>query len=245
MSPIRTIQPDWQAPESVRAITTTRAGGVSRPPYDGLNLSLYAGDDTVSVAANREQLKSELALPSVPCWLNQQHGDEVATLDVATEGLAVDGAVTTRPGVVLAVLSADCLPVLLSDRAGSMVAAVHAGWRGLAAGLIARAVALLPPASDLIAWLGPAIGPTAYEVGRDVYAALATGAAGYDAAFAPQSGDRWLVDLPALARRQLHQLGVESVFGGDCCTYTNPDRWFSYRRDGETGRMATLIWLEH
>lgn len=241
------LVPDWPAPAAVRAASSLRAGGVSPPPWDSLNLGDHVGDEPGRVAENRRRLAEALALPDEPAWLEQVHGIRVLALD--GDGLpasrAADAAVTGRPGRVLAVLTADCLPVLLCRRDGTRVGAAHAGWRGLAAGVIEAAVAAMGSApAGLLAWLGPAIGPAAYEVGPEVRDACLAGDPGAGACFAAGRGDRWHCDLPALARRRLARLGVAAVHGGAWCTASDPARFFSHRRDGVTGRMATLVWRE-
>ena len=259
LSPISTLElewlvPDWPAPPWVRAVATTRRGGVSLGCYAGLNLGDHVGDDPARVQANRQLLRAALGLPSAPLWLRQVHGCTVAcTLDVGqgippavdAVGGEADAAVAFGPGPVCAVLTADCLPVLLTDRAGSRVAAIHAGWRGLAAGVIeAAASRLAVPSGELLAWLGPAIGSAAFEVGDEVRARFVADDAQAALAFAPAGGGKWLADLYRLAHQRLTALGVAGVWGGDLCTFQDPERFFSYRRDGVTGRMASLIWLE-
>jgi YfiH family protein len=187
-------------------------------------------------------LREALNLPAEPIWLNQIHGVEVIRAD-APARLTGDAAVTRRAGIVCAVMTADCLPILLCDRAGIGVAAVHAGWRGLAGGVVEAAVAALNR-SDLMAWLGPAIGPKAFEVGGEVRRAFDDRLGDCSNAFSQTGEDRWLADLYLLARMVLHRAGVRRIYGGEYCTYSDPDRFFSYRRDGQTGRMATLIWRE-
>jgi polyphenol oxidase len=217
---------------------------VSRGPYAGLNLADHVGDDPSCVARNRALLRDYLALPSEPLWLRQVHGCGVAGDGVSPDGCEADASVATGPGLVCAVLTADCLPLLLCDRDGTRVSAVHAGWRGLAAGVIEAAVARMQtPPADLLAWLGPAIGPDAFEVGDEVRAAFLAGDPAATAAFRPSLAGRWLADIYLLARRRLGALGVGQVWGGDLCTLTDAGRFFSYRRDGATGRMASLIWL--
>ncbi|MGD2020962.1 MAG: peptidoglycan editing factor PgeF [Thiohalocapsa sp.] len=245
MSPDDLIVPDWPAPPQVRACSTTRLGGVSKGPYASLNLGQHVGDDAAAVAANRARLRSALDLPAEPLWLAQVHGCEAVSADVdAGAPPAADAAVARRPGRVCAVLTADCLPVLLCACDGSVCAAVHAGWRGLQAGVIEAALGRLGlPAREVLAWLGPAIGPARFEVGPEVRAAFLAQDKGAAGAFRQGVGDRWLADLYALARRRLEAAGVASVSGGGLCTATDAERFFSYRRDGVTGRMATLIWL--
>jgi hypothetical protein len=241
------IVPDWPAPPWVRACTTTRRGGESTGAFASLNLAQHVGDDPAAVAANRAQLRAGLALPAQPVWLAQVHGCDAVSLESAVgivEPPAADAAVTREPGRVCAVLTADCLPVLLCDRGGTVCAAVHAGWRGLHRGVIEAALARLGrPPSSVLAWLGPAIGPSRFEVGPEVRAAFLAQDAGAAGAFRPGAGDRWLADLYALARRRLTAAGVEQVSGGGLCTASDAARFYSYRRDGRTGRMATLIWL--
>ncbi|MFN2310041.1 MAG: peptidoglycan editing factor PgeF [Gammaproteobacteria bacterium] len=247
------ITPDWPAPSWVRAVTTTRRGGVSRGAYAAMNLAAHVGDAPQAVAANRAALRQALGLPAEPVWLRQVHGRGVVEADRAApnamdamdaEGAEGDAAVSRAPGTVCAVLTADCLPVLLCDRAGTCVGAAHAGWRGLAGGVIEATVAALGvPAAGLLAWLGPAIGPQAFEVGDEVREAFVARDAAAAAAFQAQ-GARWHADLYRLARLRLAALGVAGVYGGGDCTYADPARFYSYRRDGATGRLATLIWLE-
>lgn len=238
------IVPDWPVPLHVRSITTTRTGGVSRGPWQSMNPADHVGDDPQSVLANRAHLAATLDLPSAPHWLKQVHGTTIVDAATASEGVEADGSWTNHPGCVCAVLTADCLPVLLSDREGTCVAAVHAGWRGLAAGAIEAAVSKLQPiGGDLLAWLGPAIGPQAFAVGEDVREVFV----GHDpraaGAFAALPDGSLCADLYALARQRLAAVGVHDVFGGQYCTASDAGRFFSYRRDGVTGRMATLIWL--
>ena len=235
------IVPDWPAPAGVRAAVTTRAGGVSLPPYDSLNLGTNTDDSPEAVAENRRLLRHALALPAEPAWLWQVHGVTVVRAERAPA--EADASWTDRPGVVCAVLTADCLPVLFCDRAGEAVAAAHAGWRGLANGVLEATVAAMgcPPA-ELMAWLGPAIGPDAFEVGDEVRARFLAQDAACGDCFRPSPQGRWLADLYALARRRLRTLGLERVYGGGFCTFHDRERFFSYRRDGRTGRMASLIW---
>lgn len=236
--------PDWPAPANVRAVCTTRAGGCSRGAFAGLNLAAHVGDDPEAVARNRARLRSALQLPGEPAWLEQVHGAEVIDASLP-EPRRADAGFTRNPGVVCAVLTADCLPVLLCAAAGSRVAAVHAGWRGLAAGVLENAVAALEK-SHLMAWLGPAIGPRAFEVGAEVRRAFVATHPECAPAFAPADGGKWRADLYALARLALRRAGVDEVYGGGECTYGDAGRFYSYRRGGVTGRMASLIWLtEH
>ncbi|MDP9012041.1 MAG: peptidoglycan editing factor PgeF [Pseudomonadota bacterium] len=250
--------PDWPAPAGVRALSTLRGGGVSGSPYASLNLGDHVGDGATAVAENRRSLRAAAGLPAEPTWLTQVHGTCVKDLDSPALGpgprdpvdsadpaRAADAAVTRQPGRVCAILTADCLPVLLATASGDRVGAAHAGWRGLAGGVIEAAVSALgAPPGSLLAWLGPAIGPRRFEVGAEVREALLHGDPGARAAFEPNARGRFMADLYALARRRLARLGVERVYGGGECTHTDADKYFSHRRDGQTGRQATLIWLE-
>jgi YfiH family protein len=236
----------WPAPPQVRTFASTRRGGVSEPPWDSLNLSTDTGDQGARVAENVARLVSVAALPETPRWPQQVHGArvvEVRALDAAQPPQA-DAVYTTSTARVCSVRTADCLPVLLCDHGATVVAAAHAGWRGLAAGVLEATVAALPaPPHSLIAWLGPAIGPDAYEVGDDVRAAFIALDPETGMAFHPSGAGRWLADLYALARHRLTSAGVGAVHGGVECTHGDPARFFSYRRDGVTGRMACGIWL--
>jgi YfiH family protein len=235
------IVPDWPAPANVKAFITTRAGGSSIGPYAGLNLGLRTDDDPLAVEANRRRLRA--ALPDEPKWLRQVHGCEVVDADVLAGVPEADAAVARSANTVCAVLVADCIPVLLADRAGSAVAIAHAGWRGLARGVLERAVERLDrPPEELLAYLGPGIGPGAFEVGADVRDAFLAGDARAEAAFRPRAPGKWMADLFLLARQRLARCGVTRIHGGDLCTHSDPGRFYSYRRDGATGRMAALIW---
>ncbi|HWJ33918.1 MAG TPA: peptidoglycan editing factor PgeF [Steroidobacteraceae bacterium] len=247
------LTPEWPAPACVRALSTLCGGGVSKPPYASLNLGDHVGDAAVAVAENRRSLRAAAGLPAEPRWLTQVHGICVMDLDsFEASGPAdagapspADAAVTGQPGRVCAILTADCLPVLLAADSGARVGAAHAGWRGLAAGVIEATVSALGTSpGDLVAWLGPAIGPRHFEIGAEVREALLRGDPGAEAAFEPNARGRFMADLYTLARRRLARLGVERIYGGGACTYTEADKYFSHRRDGRTGRQATLIWIE-
>jgi hypothetical protein len=234
---------DWPAPANVRAVQTTRIGGVSVEPYASLNLGGHVGDDPAAVAQNRVLLRAKL--PADPVWLKQVHGNIVADGDSAGGVPEADASVAHKPGKVCAVMTADCLPLLLCDDAGTVVAAAHAGWRGLAGGVVEAAVRAMNVApARLLVWLGPAIGPQAFEVGEDVRQAFLSHYAGAAQAFAPHGDGKWLADIYLLARQRLALLGVARVYGGGLCTYRDKEQFYSYRRDGATGRMASLIWLE-
>ncbi len=237
--------PDWPAPPRVRAIATTRGGGVSVGRCASLNLADHVGDDCAAVAENRRRLSVAAGLPGAPAWLRQVHGADVWDLDRGDPAHPVDAAYTRQPGRVCAILSADCLPVLFASERGDIVAAAHAGWRGLAAGVLEAAVrSLAVPAAALLAWIGPGIGLRHYEVGADVRDALIGGDASAAPAFLAHAHGRFLANLPLLARRRLANLGVSRIYGGTQCTYADANRYFSHRRDGQTGRQAALIWLE-
>lgn len=241
------IVPDWPAPPSVRVLVTTRAGGVSRGAYAGLNLGMRSGDAVEDVTRNRASLRQWL--PAEPAWLRQVHGTTVVEADGMEASPEADAAVARRPGTVCAVLTADCLPLLMCDEAGTIVAAAHAGWRGLSSGVIEQALRVMDrPPEALLAYLGPAIGPAAYEVGAEVREAFIAADRGGDpqaeAAFTPGKPGKFHADLYALARQRLARSGVARVYGGGYCTYAERERFFSYRRDGATGRMASLIWME-
>lgn len=236
------IIPDWPAPARVRALVTTRAGGVSSGPYAGMNLGRRTADDPAAVAANHAQLNR--LLPQTPRWLAQVHGHTVVDADNLNDVPQADASVARRPDTVCAILVADCLPVLLTDRAGTCIGAAHAGWRGLAGGVIANTIARMAvPPAELLAWIGPGIGPAAFEVGDDVLRAFCTDAPERSSAFKPLRAGKWLCDLPALARDALHRAGVTAVHGGDLCTYSDSRRFYSHRRHPVTGRMAALLWL--
>jgi YfiH family protein len=241
------IVPGWSAPASVGALVTTRAGGVSEGAYASMNLSTAVGDDPEAVAENRRRLSS--FLPAAPRWLAQAHGTEVVVLGTNPDRKSpvADAAVTRGRGVVCAVLVADCLPVFLADRNGTAVGIAHAGWRGLAAGVIERTVAALGDlgvrGDRLVAWLGPSIGAAAFEVGAEVREAFLAHDAGADAHFAGGAAGKWHADLRALARRRLAAYGVMTVAANDECTKTDDSRFYSWRRDHGGGRMAALVWI--
>jgi YfiH family protein len=239
------ILPDWPAPAGVRAAVTTRAGGASGGPFDSLNLAGHVGDEPAAVAENRRRLGAALRLPAEPLWLEQVHGAEVARCGGAPGPPRADAAVATRPGEVCAVLVADCLPVLFAARDGSAVGVAHAGWRGLAAGVLERTVEAMPaPPGDLLAWLGPCIGPAAFEVGAEVREAFVACDRAAARHFEANTRGRWWADLEGLARDRLAAAGVTAIHGGGLCTHADPERFFSFRRDGITGRLAALVWRE-
>ncbi len=240
------IIPDWPAPTNVRALQTTRLGGVSQAPYDSLNFGMHVKDNPLHVAQNRQLLSQHL--PSEPVWLNQVHG--IRAVDAAHTSCVpdADASFTTQKNVVCVTMTADCLPVLLCDVNGTVVSAVHAGWRGLCDGALEASIDAVIGASkikpnQLMAWLGPAIGPNAFEVGDDVRQQFIAQDAHAESAFKSR-GDKWLGDLYQIARQRLNRKGVTQIYGGGRCTFTEKETFFSFRRDGDTGRMATLIWLD-
>ena len=238
------ILPDWPAPLRVQALSTTRHAGVSLPPYDSLNLAAHVGDVAAHVAENRRRLRAMAALPAEPAWLEQVHGIAVVAAETVVQPVSADASFTRQLGIPCVVMSADCLPVLFCDVQGTVVAAAHAGWRGLAGGVLEASVAqmgIAPP--QLLAWLGPAIGAQAFEVGAEVRAEFLAGAADNAACFRPSPNGRWLADLYGLARIRLRNLGITAIYGGTYCTFSDTARFFSYRRAAHTGRMASLIWL--
>jgi hypothetical protein len=234
---------DFEAPPGIAAGTSTRAGGVSRGPFASLNLAAHVGDDPAAVATNRARLGEALALPGEPLWLRQVHGTGVAVHDGTRREPEADAAVTFDRGRVLAVLTADCLPVVLASRDGARLGLAHAGWRGLAAGVLERCVAALGvPGEALVAWLGPAIGVDAFEVGAEVRGAFVDHDPAAAVAFRPNARGRFQADLEALARGRLARLGVTRIAGGGLCTFRDAARFYSHRRDPRGGRMATLLW---
>ncbi len=237
------IEPDWLAPGNVRAFSTTRNCGFSKGPWSQFNLGAHCGDHPENVAQNRKFLRT--LLPSYPPWLRQVHGTAVTSWnELHHSDFEADAIVGCQPRQVCAVLTADCLPVLFCNKTGTKVAAAHAGWRGLAAGILESTVLAMDSApSQLMAWMGPAIGPQAFEVGQDVYEEFTGLNPENRSAFKPHK-DRWFADLYELARMALSRVGVERVYGGQYCTFSESKRFFSYRRDGTTGRMASLIWLD-
>ncbi|WP_414040897.1 peptidoglycan editing factor PgeF [Acidithiobacillus sp. M4-SHS-6] len=239
--------PDWPLPKGVRSAFTLRHGGYSSGPYDSFNLGDHVGDDPEAVAKNRQHLGELLNLPGEPQWLRQVHGTEI--LQIPTDSpvcsdAAADGAVTHVAGPVLAVLTADCLPVLACSRDGRHLGAFHAGWRGLLAGILEKGVAALGvPGKEVLIYLGPAIGPEAFAVGPELRAAFLAEDPTAASAFRQGQGDRWWADIYQLARQRLQRVAVTAIYGGDRCTFSDGD-FFSYRRDGVTGRMASLLWRE-
>lgn len=241
------ITPDWPAPPQVKAAATLRTGGVSEGVFASLNLGSHVGDDPGAVLENRRLVRAELRLPAEPTWLNQVHGIQVVEADAAATPAppSADASIAVGPGAVCVVMTADCLPVLFCDRQGTRVGAAHAGWRGLAGGVLGATIkALGIPPSQLMVWLGPAIEQNAFEVGEEVHEAFSKLAAENAAAFKANARGRWQADLYQLARNELARLGVTAVYGGGFECFADSKRFFSYRRASRTGRMATLVWLE-
>jgi YfiH family protein len=237
------IVPDWPAPARVKALVTTRHGGASTGSHASLNLSFDCGDDPACVRENRERLRAHL--PAEPKWMQQVHATRIIAADRVTRVEAADASIAREAGTVCVVMIADCLPVLLCSAAGDVIGIAHAGWRGLAAGVIEATVqAMACPPADLIAWLGPAIGPDAFEVGDEVHTAFIEAGHNTEPAFRRKSPHKWLADLHELARERLRKCGILSVHGAPACTYGDPERFFSYRRARTTGRMAALLWME-
>lgn len=250
--PLRWITPDWPVPTTIHAATTLRHGGASQDKYASLNLGDHVGDDATAVAMNRQYLQQALALPSPPLWLKQVHGVDCVDAAESVTGCEADASFTTQAEVVCAVLTADCLPLLLCDKNGTAVAAVHAGWRGLAAGVVESAIAAMRGGvgggGQLLAWLGPAIGAQRFAVGAEVRASFVARDNGAAAAFVAVERDangeeRWLANLCLLATLILKRAGVDEIYGGQWCSVSEHEAFYSYRRDGVTGRMATLIWM--
>ena len=241
---MKTIIPNWPAPKNVKAFASTRVGGFSTAPYQGLNLGAHVGDDLSIVEKNRDWLAQEAKMPSAPIWLNQTHSTVVAQVSApTTQVLDADGVFTSSSQVVCSAMTADCLPVLLTNTQGTQVAAVHAGWRGLANGIVENALELF--SGEVMAWLGPAIGPQAFEVGDDVLQAFVDFDTQAHQAFTPRDVEgKWLADMSKLATQRLNKFGITQVFDSGLCTFQHKEDFYSYRRDGVTGRQATFIWIE-
>ncbi|MGY0616737.1 peptidoglycan editing factor PgeF [Vibrio sp. FJH11] len=241
---MKIIVPNWPAPKNVKAFASTRVGGVSTGAYQGLNLGAHVGDDLSLVEKNRDWLVQQAEMPSAPIWLNQTHSTIVTQVSEPTfHVLDADGVFTRSRNIVCSAMTADCLPVILTDTQGTQVAAVHAGWRGLSNGIVENALAMF--SGDVMAWLGPAIGPQAFEVGEDVLQAFVDFDSQAEQAFAPRDiKGKWMADMSKLATQRLNKAGVNQVFDSGLCTYQNQQDFYSYRRDGVTGRQATFIWLE-
>lgn len=240
------ISPVWPAPAHIHAVTTTRQGGVSQAPWDSFNLATHVGDQHTHVQQNREILSKALKLPAPPCWLEQTHGTHVVNAALSSHSPPdADASFSTEANTVCAVMTADCLPVLFTDMQGSCIAAAHAGWRGLANGVLEATLATMPADKQhIMAWLGPAIGPNAFEVGKEVVTAFCATHAEAREAFRENRPGHYLADIYRLAKIRLNACGVSQIHGGKHCTHIETERFYSYRRDGQTGRMASLIWMD-
>ena len=243
---LRVLVPNWPALPQIGAFCTTRVGGISKAPFDSLNLGRYVNDEPLAVSENRARVRT--LLPAEPVWLKQVHGTRVWDADLAhaAEVIEADAAVTTKSNMVLTVMAADCLPVLISDPEGKVIGAAHAGWRGLVDGVLEQTLAQFPAPNSVMAWLGPAIGPTAFEVGDEVRLAFVVKDAKAGAAFiaVPGKNGKWLADLYQLATLRLAACGITQIYGGGLCTYSDAAQFYSYRRNGQTGRMASCIWID-
>jgi hypothetical protein len=238
------LLPDWPAPESVRAAVTTRQSGASSAPYDSFNLGDHVGDKSRHVAQNRQQLITALQLPGSPLWLQQVHSTTVWQAEADSTQRVADAIIARSRQTVCAILSADCLPLLLCSQDGDEVAAIHVGWRGLAQGIIQNTIRQLKtPAGQMMVWMGPAIGPAAYEVDQPVHERFVHHNSALASCFTRSRAGHWQMDIYAIARQILGSLGVTHIYGGEHCTYSDSDLFFSHRRDGTTGRMASLIWI--
>jgi polyphenol oxidase len=237
------LQPEWPAPANIHAATTLRTGGISQGVYTSLNPATHVGDNPESVSKNRQIIKTLLNLPSEPIWLNQIHSNRAVKAIATDTPQQADASYTDQSNVVCVVMTADCLPLLVCSADGSEIAAIHAGWRGLLDGVIDNTIAALQN-RDVLVWLGPTIGSERFEVGNEVRAAYVAKSAKYASAFNQQSDTKWLADIYQLARINLAFLGITKIYGGDFCTVTDEKRFYSYRRDKVTGRMATLIWSD-
>jgi hypothetical protein len=236
--------PDWPIPSSVSAISTTRELGYSHAPFHQFNLATHVNDEYDSVQKNRQLLIEQASLPESPRWLIQTHSNSSIQSDNWHENIEGDACYSNQPNHVCVIMTADCLPLLICNRKGTEVAAIHAGWRGLANGIIANTLnKFSDKPTELLVWLGPAIGPKAFEVGQDVFDIFTQRDPQSALAFEPTDADHYLADIYLLAKQQLSEFGITEVYGGERCTFNEPDRFFSYRRDGETGRMASMIWL--
>jgi len=237
------LTPDWPLPDHIHAATTLRTGGYSQPPFSSLNMADHVGDEPEKVQKNRQVVKKLLILPNDPVWLQQVHGNKVVYAQKTDHQLVADASYTDQAGIVCAVLTADCLPILVCSTDGKKIAAIHAGWRGLLSGVISNTLAVFNT-QDALIWLGPAIGEDSFEVGSEVRSLFLAKSSDFFDAFKQHQTDKWLLDIYQLARIELSQLGYCKIYGGGFCTFRDQDRFYSYRRDQLTGRMATLIWRD-
>lgn len=239
------IEPNWPSPVNVKAFTTCRHRGFGATPYSSLNLATHVGDDPYAVLANRARVAEMIRVPSKPVWLQQIHGTKIVPAVRSSIGVKADASVAFAAKQVCTIMTADCLPVLFTNISGTRVAAAHAGWRGLADGILEKtAKAMAEPSNQIMAWLGPAISQPAYQVGRSVFDAFCLNDPEAELAFTADGRGKWRCDLYALARQRLLRSGVSKIYGGNYCTLYDGDKFFSHRRDGQTGRMASFIWLE-
>ncbi len=238
------IYPDWPAPDTVKAVSTTRQGGFSKPPFESLNLGLHVGDSANKVEKNRNYLIETAQLPAHPRWLNQVHGTTVSTANTWQNGDEADAIISTVANQVCTIMTADCLPILLCNQQGDTVAAIHAGWRSLADGIIEKTLLQFNHApQEIMVWLGPAIGPTQFEVGTDVYHTFTQHSQQAQQAFVQIDATHYLANIYQLAKQRLNARYIHSIYGGDFCTVTESNQFFSFRRDGITGRMVSMIWI--
>ncbi|WP_428355729.1 peptidoglycan editing factor PgeF [Methyloprofundus sp.] len=235
------ITPDWPAPANIHAATSLRTGGVSQGEFSSLNPAVHVNDKLQHVFENRLRIKNMLALPADPVWLQQTHSVQAVCADLVTDMVAADASYTAKRNVVCTVLTADCLPILVCDAQGTMIAAIHGGWRGLLNGIIENTLDKIPSVG-LMAWLGPAIGAQSFVVGNDVRNVFVSKSTQFASAFKDHSQGKYLADIYQIARIILAKAGVQQIYGGQYCTVTDKDRFYSYRRDGQTGRMASMIW---
>lgn len=238
------IAANWPAPKNITAFTTTRNGGVSKAPYDTFNLAAHADDNVEHVLENRKRLRENFKLPNEPAWLQQTHSNIAVYIDDDFKKCEADASYTDQKNQVCVVMTADCLPILITNKQGTEIAAIHAGWQGLAKGIIEATIKKLKSdPNDLMAWLGPAIGPNVFEVGADVHELFINHDVKAESGFTPFAKDKWLMNIYHLGTQRLNDVGVTQIYGGDYCTYSEPEKFFSYRREKVTGRMVSLIYI--
>jgi len=241
---ISIIEPDWPTPKNIKSIVSTRCGGVSSAPWDSFNLATHVSDDAKDVSENRRILVERAHLPTEPEWLNQTHSVDAIDLD-QSENRDGDASITTQKNKVAVVLTADCLPLLVTNKQGTEIAAIHAGWKGLLEGVVIKTLlAMQSKPRDLMVWLGPAISQKHFEIGDEVKHQFCKKYHHAQTHFEAKPNNKWMANLYGLVRDQLAELAVTDIYGGDFCSYTDQHKFYSYRRDGETGRMASLIWIE-
>lgn len=238
------IEANWPAPKHIRAGASLRTGGHSQQPYDELNLAFHVGDNPENVKKNRNTLTKNLLLQSDPVWLEQIHSSKIVCINSALENIEADASYTTTKNKVCTVMTADCVPILFCSDGGTKVAAVHAGWKGICAGIIENSIKMLTPPESLLAWIGPCISAKHYEIGRDVYESCTNHSTLLEKAFQQRDENHWHCDLVKIIKILLENCGVEAIYECNLCTYENADLFFSYRRDGKTGRTASMVWME-